>query len=540
MNSSLNSSWLPSRPIRVPQVFLFALLAMGSGCFRGADISKIVCNETKYCPSGYVCAVPPGQTQGKCERSRDGGGSEAISSLDGAVGMDGTLALDSGLLDLGGRSVDQAFGNTDGAGAPVDTSVGVDLSPPDVPTPDVPTDKPLMDSSDSADSFADSPADLPLVADVAADRPGIDAPVKAGGAPCVSNSECASTYCADGVCCDGPCTGQCQACAEASKVGKCSTVSGAPRGTRTACAATQATCAGQCGGTLPNQCSYAGSEVTCTGATCSSDLAMNTASVCNGAGACTASSVVTCASGKYCTGGACVAQIGSGGSCQSNNQCASGNCSNSLCCATGQTGCGSSCVSLSTSSANCGSCGRVCATGSSCSGGSCYLADGQSCTTGPQCLSGVCSTFYLDGDGDGYGVGVGLSQCGTTPPAGYANKAGDCCDTDKNAFPGQTAYFATADSCGSFDYNCDASATPKSNGPVAGTCGTPTCSIVSETCTYISGCTCGAILGDPCAGYTTPSCGQSYVISTQYCGGSGGSCGPMGFGSSPEGTQACN
>jgi len=512
---------------------LFAAVALWAGCFRGADISKIVCNQTKYCPSGYLCAVPPGQTQGRCERSWDGGGSEAFAPPDGAVGIDGARALDGAGLDLTVASFDQALGNADGVGSPMDTGVGMDVSPVDVSA-----DGPKL----AIDSPADSPADLPMVADVSADFPGIDAPLKAGGATCKSGGECASTYCVDGVCCDGLCGGQCQACAEPNKVGTCTTVSGSPRGARTGCAATQPACAGQCGGTLPNQCSYPASETTCAAASCSSDLAVNTASACNGAGACTASSVVPCGSGKYCTGGACVAQIGNGGSCQSSNQCTSGNCSNSLCCATGQTACGGSCVSLSTSSANCGSCDRACATGSSCSGGSCYLADGQSCTTGTQCLSGVCSTFYVDSDGDGYGVGTGISQCGTTPPSGYANKAGDCCDTDANAHPGQTATFSTADKCSSFDYNCDNHETPKSNGPT--NCGTPSCVYAisdagSPTCAYTGGCICIGTGTDACTYYDTVACGTYITFHSTFCQGSGGQCYTSGQ-SGPAGLQECN
>ena len=326
------------------------------------------------------------------------------------------------------------------------------------------------------------------------------------------------------------------------KVGTCTTVSGAPRGARPACAATQASCAGQCGGSLPNQCSYAGSEVTCSAATCNSDLAVKTASVCNGSGACTASSVVPCTSGKYCTGGACVTQIANGGSCQSSNQCTSGNCSNGLCCSSSQTGCGSSCVSLSSSNANCGSCCRSCAAGSSCSGGSCYLVDGQSCATGTQCLSDVCSTFYVDSDGDGYGVGVGVSQCGTTPPSGYAKNPGDCCDSDNTVYPGSPTTLSTADKCGSFDYNCDGNETPKSHGPTD--CGTPTCVLAttdagSVTCAYTGGCTCAGTGSDACTWYDTGPCGQYYSFRLSFCQGAGGQCYASGQ-QGPGGLQECN
>jgi hypothetical protein len=195
-------------------------------------------------------------------------------------------------------------------------------------------------------------------------------------------------------------------------------------------------------------------------------------------------------------------------------------------------------VSLASSNANCGTCGRPCAAGSSCAGGSCYLADGQSCTTGGQCLSGVCGTFYLDSDGDGYGVGVGISQCGTTPPTGYAKNPGDCCDSDPGAKPGQTAYFTTADACGSFDYNCDSQETPKSNGPAQGTCGgPPTCAVVSGTCKYVSGCTCGG--SNPCATYNPGPCGGSYTMNAVGCDFYMGVCEEID-GGGPAGTQACN
>jgi hypothetical protein len=47
--------------------------------------------------------------------------------------------------------------------------------------------------------------------------------------------------------------------------------------------------------------------------------------------------------------------------------------------------------------------------------------------------------------------------CGETlAPEGYVSFKRDCCDSDAQAKPGQTVYFPTANTCGSFDYDCDA------------------------------------------------------------------------------------
>ena len=54
-----------------------------------------------------------------------------------------------------------------------------------------------------------------------------------------------------------------------------------------------------------------------------------------------------------------------------------------------------------------------------------------------------------DQDGDGHKA--------TGPTCG----GDDCCDTDSNAYPGQTAYFSTPTACGGYDYNCDGVATPQ-------------------------------------------------------------------------------
>lgn len=99
-----------------------------------------------------------------------------------------------------------------------------------------------------------------------------------------------------------------------------------------------------------------------------------------------------------------------------------------------------------------------CALGWLCSGeGTCtQRSDGQACSTAAECKSGTCSLFYRDVDGDGFGQDSVVAQiCGGAAPAGYVARAGDCCDSDANANPIQTAYFAQPRSgCGGYDYNC--------------------------------------------------------------------------------------
>lgn len=90
-------------------------------------------------------------------------------------------------------------------------------------------------------------------------------------------------------------------------------------------------------------------------------------------------------------------------------------------------------------------------------------SDGQPCTAGNQCTSGACQLSYADLDGDGFGVGSATSYCGTTAPVGRAFTAGDCCDADTRAYPGQTSFFTTARACngGGYDFDCDGSVTER-------------------------------------------------------------------------------
>ncbi len=67
--------------------------------------------------------------------------------------------------------------------------------------------------------------------------------------------------------------------------------------------------------------------------------------------------------------------------------------------------------------------------------------------------------MFTDGDGDNFGAGASVNRCGTAAgaaPTGFSLVGTDCCDTDLNAFPGQTAYFTGLRGCGGgYDYNCN-------------------------------------------------------------------------------------
>lgn len=168
-----------------------------------------------------------------------------------------------------------------------------------------------------------------------------------------------------------------------------------------------------------------------------------------------------------------------GMACGTGAECASGFCVDGVCC---DSACSDQCYACSQPGSD-GTCAPVaqnedafattpCVGAARCvldptGSPSCKLKDNQPCSSNYQCAGGFCRTFFSDADGDGYGVATSaVSICGTAttvPPAGYGVLAGDCCDSDRGANPRVPAssFFAAADACGSFDWNCDSLFTPQ-------------------------------------------------------------------------------
>jgi hypothetical protein len=116
----------------------------------------------------------------------------------------------------------------------------------------------------------------------------------------------------------------------------------------------------------------------------------------------------------------------------------------------------------------------------------CRLGDGQTCRANGDCVTGLCASWALSGDGDAFGRSNTLVRtCGASAPPRPLNAGPndvyvrvtdgipdiqrfDCCDTERQAFPGQTAFFTRATGCGTgnlaFDFNCDG--TPEPNPPL--------------------------------------------------------------------------
>ncbi len=146
--------------------------------------------------------------------------------------------------------------------------------------------------------------------------------------------------------------------------------------------------------------------------------------------------------------------------------CASTGCAAT--CPNGTTQCESSCVDLQVHPKYCGACNNACVPGANgdpaCADAKCYTICRPGfahCDNNPNGNCVALQTFYQDLDGDGFGdVNAPKKQaCPGQGGPGWAPVAGDCNDNNKDVFPGQPQYFATAykNTAGhaSYDYDCN-------------------------------------------------------------------------------------
>jgi hypothetical protein len=119
-------------------------------------------------------------------------------------------------------------------------------------------------------------------------------PLKALGAGCVENADCASAHCADGVCCASACTGACVSCNQTGFLGTCRPVAAQKADPHAVCKDAGAASCGQSG--LCNgagACALYATGTVCLAGTCSGRMVRNPRR-CNGTGGCVAAPDVDC------------------------------------------------------------------------------------------------------------------------------------------------------------------------------------------------------------------------------------------------------
>ena len=117
-----------------------------------------------------------------------------------------------------------------------------------------------------------------------------------------------------------------------------------------------------------------------------------------------------------CNGtGTCVAKTANGGTCQSNGECQSANCSSfavtgtNICCQSGYSNCGS-CVDRQSDSSNCGSCSTKCGANRTCQTGSCKCAG----FAFPAACGGCGSWSFESATTESWGKDTNISMNGVT------------------------------------------------------------------------------------------------------------------------------
>ena len=356
-------------------------------------------------------------------------------------------------------------------------------------------------------------------------------PKKALAAACGGDHECTSGNCVDGFCCNASCNGECEACDVTGSVGTCSAVTGAPHGSRTACATDGTVCGGTCDGTHTASCTYPGNSVSCRNGSCTGGVATLPES-CNGAGACPAVQTQTCApftcgptacngncsadsdctAGNWCSGGVCVPLLGQGQSCGGANQCGSQHCVDGVCC---DTACNGQCQACA-ESGSVGTCTAVagaprvprtpCASDGSLCGGACDGTNGAACaypggsTTcrSPSCSAGVA---VLAASCDGAGSCPSEQDVSCAPFTCGANACNGNCTVDGDCTAGNYCAAGVCTPQNGPGVACGASDQCTSGNCVDGVCCDTACNGQCQACDVAgSAGTCANVIGAPHGG----------------------------------------
>jgi hypothetical protein len=315
------------------------------------------------------------------------------------------------------------------------------------------------------------------------------------GQPCLTGSDCASTFCVDKVCCQDSCQGPCRSCSLGAVPGTCTlALPGAPdpRGACKDMGKSSCGTDGACNGN--GACRRYPPGTQCALGTCNTATNARTLpSVCDSRGLCVAGGPVSCAPYR-CNGAACFAGCGSDADCVAPNTCLAGAC--------GQRGNGSACAKTAD-----------CMPPLTCIGSTCQLAPlGYACTSDGQCGSGQCAE----------GVCCEVDSCGTCRSCKVSGFLGLCHQLAAGA-TSPACMASGASTCG-HDGTCDGAGNCRFY-PAGTQCAAATCSaqnrVKARTCDGNGTCLnngstdCSPYLCDP----ATSDCFRSCNTDAQCCCG---------------------
>jgi hypothetical protein len=308
----------------------------------------------------------------------------------------------------------------------------------------------------------------------------------ANGQSCQNGNQCASGKCADDVCCNDTCDKACEMCNQAPNVGTCTAVTAGLSDPKTKCITEDPTTCGYnglCSGTR-GVCQKYGTATQCQDATCSLDKTLSSnPRKCDSQGNCQSQGQLACSPYKCntqnglcrlsCTinddcdanavcdtsGGVGICKLVIGRTCKSDSECASGFCTEGVCC---NERCEDTCETCSLANYK-GSCLAVPMNGNS--NGKCTKDPVSTCQHTGNCSGtrGVCQ-MYADGitcaidsclvdlithqrqslcDGKGNCINGGTENCApykcgydsSTPPKGYCLTS---CLGQTDCAPGKT------------------------------------------------------------------------------------------------------